>query len=204
MLGRAGEGAQRAARGLDRLLASCDAELVIGAGVAAGLSLDLARGDVVVAREVRDEAGPVPPPDPRWTERALALGAKGAVLVASRGILATRGAKAEALAAVGAGTTTAADMESAAWARTAARRGVPYIILRAISDTADEELPLWLGSCLDAEGGLRRARVIGRAMVRPAAVLVLLRLHYGVRRGVQRLADFLERLLGPGLESATP
>jgi nucleoside phosphorylase len=194
LLARTGDGARRAAT-LDAFLAVHPADLVIGAGVAGGLSPDLAIGDVVVAMAVRDPDGPAPLPDPTWTRRALDQGARGATFVSSRDVLATSEAKATALAALPAGTTGAVDMESAAWARAASARGVPYVIVRAISDAANEPLPSLLAGCLDPEGGISRSRVIGRALVHPSSLPELWRLRLRIRDAMERLVDFIERLL---------
>jgi hypothetical protein len=86
-------------------------------------------------------------------------------------------------------------MESAAWSRAAERRRVPCLILRAISDRSFEELPDYLAHCLDAEGGVSRRSVAGRALARPGSMRSLLRLRRQARDAAERLASFVERLL---------
>ena len=51
-------------------------------------------------------------------------------------------------------------MESAGWARVASARDIPYVVVRAVTDTADEDLPAYLSRCYDPEGGIRRGRVL--------------------------------------------
>jgi nucleoside phosphorylase len=190
-----GSGPQRAARGLDRLLAEAPASLVIGAGVAGALTPGLALGEVVVARRVRDRAGEASAPDEGWRERAARLGARPAVAVSVDRVV-TRPADRLALARdVPAGGDGTVDMESAAWTRAAERRRVPCLILRAISDRSCEELPGYLAQCVDAEGGLSRSRVVARALARPGSLRSLLRLRRQARDAAERLAAFLERLL---------
>jgi adenosylhomocysteine nucleosidase len=89
-------------------------------------------------------------------------------------------------------------MESAAWAREAARRGIPYLVLRAISDAAADELPGYLSDCMDAQGSIRRSSVVGRALAHPSSIPVLLRMRRAVLDGSRRLAALLEHFLAEG------
>lgn len=101
-----------------------------------------------------------------------------------------------ALAAALAGEEPAAvDMESAAWARAAAAHGVPYAIVRAVADTAAEDLPDFLPRCVGADGGIRRSAVVRRALTRPASWAALLAMRRRLAHGAEKLAAFLERLL---------
>jgi adenosylhomocysteine nucleosidase len=88
-----------------------------------------------------------------------------------------------------------ADMESAAWARAAASRGVPFLIVRAVSDTFEEELPGFLSSCLTSDGSVDRAAVARRLILHPAALPVLLRARERVREGAAKIGLFLQRFL---------
>jgi hypothetical protein len=90
-------------------------------------------------------------------------------------------------------------MESAAWAREAAARGVPYAILRVVSDGADEELPGYIAHCIDSEGGIHRGKVAFAALARPASIPVLWSMRGRVREASSRLAAFVEHYVGQGL-----
>ena len=83
-------------------------------------------------------------------------GARSGTLVTVDRPLVAAAEKAAWAARIGDGSA-AVDMESAAWARAAAARGIPYIVVRAVSDAADEELPGYLSRCMDADGGIRRS-----------------------------------------------
>ena len=60
----------------------------------------------------------------------------------------------------GDGGAAVVDLESAAFVEAADEAGVPWLVLRAVADTADESLPAWLDRCRDANGAIRRARVV--------------------------------------------
>jgi nucleoside phosphorylase len=190
-----GSGPRRAARGLDRLLAGGPVSLVVGAGVAGALTPQLAPGDVVVGRWVRDQRGEAPASDATWRARALRLGARSAVAVTVDRIV-TRPVDRLALARdLPPDSVASVDMESAAWTRAAEKRHAPCLILRAISDGASEVLPDYLAECLDVEGGLSRRRVAARALARPRSLRSLLRLRRQAREAADGLSRFLEDLL---------
>jgi adenosylhomocysteine nucleosidase len=195
-----GDGARRAGRGVAALCDVYRPKALLGMGVAGALSQDLSPGDILVARRVCNLAADAPSPDERLVGRALAVpGTREATLVTARGPVVTRGAKAALAAATGADGAMAVDMESAAWAREAADRRIPYAIVRAVSDGADEELPGYLSDCMDAEGSIRRPAVLFRALARPASISTLLRMRRRVRDCSQRLAAFLESFLAEGI-----
>ena len=152
-----GVGPRNAARAADPLCAEARPELLVGAGVAGALSEDLGVGDIFVARRVLDAAGDAPPPDPQLTARASAMpGSRTGTLVSVERPLVTVSEKAVWGAQVDA--PAAVDMESAAWARAAAEHGIPYVVIRAVSDGARDELPGYLSRCMDRHGGIRRWR----------------------------------------------
>jgi len=193
-----GVGPVKAARGADRLMARHRPHLVVGAGVAGALSEDLGVGDIFVARRVLDAEGAAPPPDPELTARASAMpGTRSGTLVCVERPLVTASEKASWAARVDA--PAAVDMESAAWARAAAAHGIPYVVLRAISDHALDELPGYLSRCMDKDGGIRRWAVALHAMAEPSTIPVLRRMQHRVRDGAERLAAFVDHFLAAGV-----
>ena len=186
-----GEGPTRAARGAAQLCDLHRPSVLVGAGVAGALSTDLAFGEILVARRVVDSSGDAPAPDPTLAGRAAAMpGARAAAFFTSdRMVVAAR--EKTALAAQLHEEPAVVDMESAAWARAAAARGIPYAVVRAVHDTAAENLPDFLPSCFDAESGIRRARVILAALARPGSVPKLLEMRRRVRECGERLAAFV-------------
>jgi adenosylhomocysteine nucleosidase len=88
-------------------------------------------------------------------------------------------------------------MESAAWGREAAARGIPYVVVRAISDAADEELPAFLAQALGTDGSIRRGEVVRRALLEPSSWGTLLRMRRRMHDLSASLGAFLARMLAP-------
>jgi len=203
LLAMTGDGPARAAASVSLLLGEFPVSFLVGAGAAGALHPSLGVGEIVVATRVVDEAvaasGPVPAPGAALLARAEALGARPAAFVqAARPLCSSKEKKALAerfgLARAGAGPAVV-DMESSAWARAAGSRGVSYVMLRAVSDTFEEDLPAFLSSCLSPEGSVDRGAVARRLVLHPAALPKLLRTRRRVREGAEALGRFLERLL---------
>ena len=191
-----GDGAGNAGRAAGMLCETVRPTALLGAGVAGALSPGLAIGGVLVSRRVRDSQGDVPPPDGRLLARALenTRVSAGTFLTVPRPLVLASLKKALAQS-LDDGGPAAADMESSAWARAAASRGIPYLIARAISDRADEDLPEYLGRCVGPDGGIRRFSVILRALAQPATIPALLRMRGRVLACAEGLAGFLEDFL---------
>ena len=106
-------------------------------GVAGGLDPALRPGDLRVATAVL--SGERLEADPAWSARlAAALGVARAPFAGSDAIVADIAAKAALWAATGAACV---DMESDIVARAAARRGIAWVAIRAITDPAARALP---------------------------------------------------------------
>jgi nucleoside phosphorylase len=199
LLACTGEGRRRAERGLRAVLDRQPVGRLLVLGVAGGLSPALTAGELLVARRVLRGGRPLPPPDAAWVERALGLGlARAGTAITSERILCTAADKSRAWSEVGEAEPATVDLESAAYAEVAAERGIPYFVLRAVSDPADEAFPLDLNLCLDADGGVSRARVIRRALMHPASVRGLWELRRRVGLCAENMARFAEELLGSG------
>ena len=190
-----GEGPRRAARRAAELCDLHRPSLLLGAGVAGALSADLAFGEILVARRVCDASGDAPHPDAALSERAAAIpGIRGGALFSADFMVVAARERSELAARVG-DDPSAVDMESAGWARVANARGIPYLVVRAVSDTADEDLPAYLSRCYDPEGGIRRGRVILHALAKPSSVPRLLAMRRRVHECGERLSAFLEHFL---------
>ncbi len=197
LLAMTGDGAIRSAASVSLLLSEFPVSLLVGAGAAGALDPSLRAGEIVVATRIRDEAGEMAAPDAALVARARALGAKPAAFVtAARPVCSSKekGALADRFGVAGFGPAVV-DMESAAWARAAASHGVPFLLLRSVSDTFEEDLPRFLSSCLSSDGSVDRSTVARRLVLHPAALPALLRMRRRVRDGAEALALFLERLL---------
>ncbi|MDX1501950.1 MAG: hypothetical protein R3325_06265, partial [Thermoanaerobaculia bacterium] len=187
-----GPGAGRAERRLKRLLAGVRPERLIFLGIAGGLSPTLAVGDLVQASEVVGPGGErFRPTAPAWISAAR----PGTLATAPR-VLVRAAEKAELWERLGRPAVAAVDMETAVWARLADRHTVPWAALRAISDPAEESLPLDFNRYLDAEGGVSGLRVALAALPRPVRMARLLDLRRRLRRVAELLADAAVEAIG--------
>src|SRR5581483_8501759 len=83
----------------------------------------------------------------------------------------------------------------AIYAAAAAAAGIPWLVVRAVSDTASEALPALLNRSRDDGGAVRRSSVVRGLLGDPGALPVLMSLRRRVRDGAEALA----RVAGPVL-----
>jgi adenosylhomocysteine nucleosidase len=194
-----GDGERNAAKGIGAVLDTLSAAHVIVVGISGGLSLGLAAGQLLAAREVRDRAGVAAAPDLDLTNRIIRrAGATGATLYSSADILWTADSKAEVYATLGGRPVAAVDVETAVYARAAASRGIPYAALRVVLDPAEESLPLDFNTCRDSSGSVSPFRVATRALARRTIVPALWRLRGRVAECSRRLAAAVRQVLQSG------
>ncbi len=180
-----------------KLLAGCDARVMIGGGQArrleAELEAELTAGalgvlsfglcgaldpglgvpDLVIASAVVTDSGSIPT-DRAWAQRLSAAlpGAKFGVVAARDEMAPDVKAKAELRQATGA---LAVDMESHIVAALARRHGVPFAVLRAVSDTAAHTLPQAARVGLGADGKPDLLAVLVRLSADPRQMPALIR-----------------------------
>jgi adenosylhomocysteine nucleosidase len=87
----------------------------------------------------------------------------------------------------------AVEMETAAVARVADQFGVPWAAVRAVSDTADEALPVDFNRLRAADGDLPVSRVALYAATHPGCIPGLIRLGRNTNTAAEALARFLHR-----------
>jgi hopanoid-associated phosphorylase len=172
------------------------AEGIVSFGLAGALAPELRPGDCVIATEIVDADGHHPT-DPAWSRALLAqlVGARAGPLFASDAMLLSRADKAAQRLRTGA---LAADMESHVAARVAARFGLPFAVVRAISDAADRDLPSAVTVGMTPDGGMAVWPVIRALARRPGELPALIRTAGEAERAFRALAD-VRRLLGPRL-----
>jgi len=219
VLAATGDGARSAAHGLAALLDATAVGRLLVLGVAGGLTPGLAPGDLVAARrtvvagEGAREGSPETAGDPGWLAAAVACGAVAGMAVTSSRILITpaeKRAALDALAARGAAGRGASrwdgpatvDLVSAVYARLAAARGIPFLVVRAVIDAADEELPLDFNRCRREDGGVDEARVVRMALWKPQVWGTLAELRRRLRRAALGLARLTVRLVEAGAAGA--
>jgi len=191
-----GEGRERAMRGTAEILDSHPVDLLLGVGTAGGLTPALAPGTLVVASRLLDGGRPGAGLDPGWVDRALAHAGtvEGTVLTSER-ILCSAVEKAAARSRVAANGPAVVDLESAAFAEAAKRAGIPCLIVRAVCDSAEEDLPLDLNLCRGEDGRIDRFAVVRRAVRSPSTARELWRLRKRVAVASEQLARFVLEIL---------
>jgi hopanoid-associated phosphorylase len=95
----------------------------------------------------------------------------------------------------------AVDMESHVAARFAAKRQVPFAVLRVISDDAGHDLPPAVMKAMKPDGGIAVWRVMGSILRRPWQVPALIRTARGSNKAFAELLRCRD-LLGVGLAGA--
>ncbi len=197
LLACSGMGRRRAEEAIEAVLAHRAVLAVVSFGFSGGLQGHLAAGDLVLASELMGSTGPAGEIEPTIyrADREL-LGAATEALQTARlpalcgptvtvpGIVATPAGKESLGRWTGA---VAVDMESYWLARAASARGLPFLALRAVSDTMDEPLPP-LNQLLDDDGDLSAGRLAAHLVREPGSLADLLRMARNVGRARRALA----------------
>ncbi len=191
----------RAARPLGRVVVGADAlqaalrdgaKRVLSFGLCGGLDLALAPGDLVIGTHVRaldrDLAA-----NADWVaslEAALPEARVGGFAGSDTivGDVSAKAAMREATHAI------AADMESHRAAEAAERAGVPFAILRAVSDSAAESLPMCAQLGFRPDGGVDVGAVVQGLLARPSEFPALMRTARNAGKAMTALAEAARRL----------
>jgi len=177
-----GGGEAGAAQGAEQLIGS-GATRLLSFGFAGGLDPTLPAGALVVPRLVMDH-GSVWPVDPallRWLG-----GATVERLLSGSAIATTAEAKAALWRQSGAG---AIDVESGPLARAAAAAGVPFAVLRAVSDPAASDLPPAALAAIDEKGQVAPLRLLAALAGNPGQIIALWRLARDARLARRALTN---------------
>jgi len=180
----------RAAAIAERMVAS-GATALLSFGIAGALAPGLASGTVLLPRRILDEGGGAYTVDRAWHARVrAALVARGIPaieddLLGAALLVTVREAKAELHRHTG---TVAVDLESAAAAAVAARFGRPFLVVRAVADPADFDLPPAAIVGIDAGGRTAIFPVLRSILQRPRQITDLVRLAQHTRRALAALA----------------
>jgi len=182
-----GIGRRNAAAGTRTMIAGTRIHAVLSIGFAGALDPVLGLGEVVVADQVLDGSRVYPA---GWPLQCPADVQRGSVVTVNEVVQ-----FAESKLALGQDGARAVDMESAAVAEIAQEHRLPFYCVRAISDTAEQDLPVDFNRALRADGTVSPWSVLGQAGLSPGSWLGLARL----RRNSRIAADSLARCL-PQLE----
>jgi len=190
-----GDGPRNARRSLEALLAEVRPSSVVVAGVAGGLTPGLQPGDVVVADRVVAHGDARPR---RGSSAGVALaearGARRGVVVTCDRLVDSVEAKKRVADSLGVGIAVA-DLETAEYVDSADARSVPWVVLRAVSDTHEEGLPSFLNECRDEDGAIDRSRVARKILTHPGGLPILLDLRKRIGRASGRLGELVEALM---------
>jgi adenosylhomocysteine nucleosidase len=89
----------------------------------------------------------------------------------------------------------AVEMESFEVLLESAAYGIPAIAIRAVSDAADDDLPLDMNRIFTDEGQVSIPRVIGQVALHPTSVPELVRLGQNSKAAAESLAQFLDKYI---------
>jgi len=163
-------------------------DLCIASGLAGGLSEALRVADIVVAPRVSGPDGASIACDPSALELALDCGARRIGALYSAAAIVITAAQKRQLSAI----AEAVDMESRTILGESQQRNVPALALRAISDTANVDLPLDLNRAVSPQGDIHRSRMLAALVRRPKALPGLIRLGVLGYRAATALSVFLD------------
>jgi adenosylhomocysteine nucleosidase len=172
------------ARHLPRSLEKGNAVALVMAGLAGALDPALGVGDVVID-------------DPQGLAGPLSEYRHGGIWSADR-IVATPAEKAEIFSRTGA---LAVEMEGARARECAERLGIPYIAVRAISDSAGETLDPSVVGFVDDFGGVRPMRLAAGVLRRPGLIPYLNRLGKNSRIAADRLGIAVRKIVDALVDS---
>jgi len=193
-----GDGAQNARQSVAALLDAIPVSRLLLIGVAGGLTAGLSPGQLIVAGEVVGEgSGSRYRPEPNAAENAAAaIGAERATVVTARRLVLTAAEKRRLWTGRGREATSGVvDLESEAVVEAAEASGIPWLVLRAVSDAADESLPAFLAECSGPDGAIRRSAVLRHALRHPWALPSLLLMRRRIDACGRALADAACELL---------
>jgi adenosylhomocysteine nucleosidase len=180
-----GVGRKNAARAFEHALAESVPDLVLTCGFAGGLRPGLPVGAVVYSEDEGAGLGP----------RLSKLGAAPVKFCCSDRIAATALEKRQLRAATGA---DAVEMESEVIRRICQEKKLASATIRAISDAAEQDLPLDFNALVDKRWELQFTRLAAALLRSPGSLPGLLRLQRQTRRAAKILGGALRELLERG------
>jgi adenosylhomocysteine nucleosidase len=168
-------------------------DICISTGLAGALRSVYCPGDILAARLVSEVGEPVAVAShPELLATAVDCGARQIERFATSRTLVARAEEKSQLGR----QAEAVEMESYTILAEAARYGVPAVAVRAISDTADFDMPYDFERARDAHGQIRIGGIIKQVLRRPSGLPALFALARDCRIAARHLADFLDAYTG--------
>lgn len=160
-------------------------------GICGALSSELAVGAIIIGTEVACQSEHWRA-DETWTNALTnACDAESGIVAGSDSVLLTEDSKAALHQETSA---VAADMESHIVARVASEGGLPFAVLRAVSDAADHTLPPAAAFGLNKEGRVDYSAVMLSLLDEPSQFRALIRTARDTNIAMKALLRCLERL----------
>jgi adenosylhomocysteine nucleosidase len=191
-------GFENAQRRVRSLLKERNVGAVVSIGFAGGLSPSLRVGDLAVGREVRGIAQIPLSAEVKWAAeslRAKGLAVYFGTIMSVDEIIGKAAAKRSLADLLPADEIGCLDMESSAIAQVCAERRVPFLSIRCISDTVDEDLPIDFNQCRNPDWSLSFWRILRAVLLHPRAIKGVWELRRRSRLCAENLALFIEQLL---------
>ncbi|MEO5573260.1 MAG: hypothetical protein ABIR48_02085 [Gammaproteobacteria bacterium] len=189
LLALSGIGPQRA-RAAAKLLLDQGATALLSWGTAAALDSRLEPGSLILPKTIIAADGTLLSVCPEWHERLYRQLSPGfqiytGTMLESPAVLCNANEKRALFERSGA---IAVDMESAALAAVAHAARVPFMIIRAVADTADMSVPQRLVHIIQVNGTLRALHLFAAVALHPPQWLAIARLAIGFRAAQKKLA----------------
>lgn len=195
-----GMGQEHALLAAKRFLAE-KPDICISTGVAGALRSGYRPGDILAARLVGEVGEPLAVASHgELLSTAVDCGARQIERLATSKTVIGRAEQKEKLSS----EADAVEMESYVILAEAARHGVPAVAIRAVSDTADFDIPYDFDQALNRRGQIGVMRVFSQVLLRPAGLPALLKLGRNSRIAARRLAEFLDAYAGTMADRLIP
>jgi adenosylhomocysteine nucleosidase len=176
-LGYSGAGRQNAARAA-QLLVESGVDRLVSWGCAAGLNPQYRPGDLVLAAYCQTVSGDRLVTDTAWRDLLksvlpVSVNCHEGVLVEATGLIAESHAKADMANRTGA---DALDMESVAIAEIANAKQLPFLVVRAVADPVEMDLPEAVRIAFNNDGEVEMGKLLKHLVLHPMQLPGLIRL----------------------------
>lgn len=200
LLTHSGMGWERAERAAKALIRDGSPKSLIIAGFAASLSPDVKRGEVVIPNCVKtsihltSDAPPLIPsiPTERMIEQSLIHTNKGGLITHNR-IVVQAGEKQKLANEYP--NCASLDMESYPMARQAEGVGVPWMVVRGITDDINEDMPLDFNRYIGADGETATAKVAMAVCLRFWKIPALIDFGKNAQKTANSIAEAVKTLI---------
>lgn len=210
VLVESGMGIHNAEAAFSHVVDQYEPDFILSVGFGGALYDGASIGDLVWASKVflipgPEEGNPVPPPD-RWEQFSAGAEAREMGLQLSRRVGMSEGSiltltdwveKPKLIKFVPAELPfPVSDMETYFFAKLSAEKGLPFLAVRSITDSADEEIPRELLRVTDEAGNYKLPRALGIVLSNPQLIADIVRLGKNSHIAARNLWHLVECLAG--------